>query len=86
RLAGGDPGDYTARGWVPTFWSDQYRHTLRIAGLSAGYDRTELSGVPGAEPFSVRCLAGDRLLALESLDRPRDHSSARRELRAHPLT
>ncbi|MCY9783604.1 hypothetical protein KIK06_06810 [Nocardiopsis sp. EMB25] len=71
---------------MPTFWSDQYRHTLRIAGLSAGYDRTELSGVPGAEPFSVRCLAGDRLLALESLDRPRDHSSARRELRAHPLT
>ncbi|KOX22171.1 NAD(P)/FAD-dependent oxidoreductase [Nocardiopsis sp. NRRL B-16309] len=85
RLAGEDPGPYAGQGWVPVFWSDQYHHTLRIAGLSTGYDTTDVGGAPGEGPFTVRCLAGGGLLAVESLDRPRDHSAARRELRAAPV-
>lgn len=61
---------------VPWFWSDQFHAKLQIAGLANGYDRTVVSGEPGA--FSVFCFQGERLRAVESVNRPADHLAARR--------
>ena len=61
-------------GWFS--WSDQFHTKLQIAGLAHGYDRTVVSGEPGA--FSVFCFQGERLRAVESVNRPADHMAARR--------
>jgi 3-phenylpropionate/trans-cinnamate dioxygenase ferredoxin reductase subunit len=61
---------------VPWFWSDQFAAKLQIAGLAGGYDRTVVSGEPGT--FSVFCFQGERLRAVESVNRPADHLAARR--------
>jgi 3-phenylpropionate/trans-cinnamate dioxygenase ferredoxin reductase subunit len=63
---------------VPWFWSDQLNAKLQIAGLSAGYDQAVLHGDPETGAFSVFCFRGDRLLAVESVNRARDHVAARR--------
>ena len=65
---------------VPWFWSDQYDIKLQIAGLSQGYDRTECEGDREASRFCVRYFAGDRLLAVDSINDPRSHMGARRSL------
>lgn len=65
---------------VPWFWSDQYEAKLQIAGLSAGHDRVEVEGQPEAGRFSVRYLAGSRLLAVDSINDARAHMLARRAL------
>lgn len=69
---------------VPWFWSDQGPLKLQIAGLAAGHDRTVLRGDPASGSFSVFCYRGERLLAIESMNRPADHMTARRLL-AGPL-
>ncbi|CAA9437007.1 MAG: Ferredoxin reductase [uncultured Quadrisphaera sp.] len=78
RIAG-RPFPYTA---LPWFWTDQLGSKLQIAGLSAGHDRAVLVGDGVGGPFSVYCFAGQRLLAVESVDRPADHMAARRVLGA----
>jgi len=79
RLAGGDPGPYTA---VPWFWTDQYTVKLQIAGLTAGHDRAVVAGDPGSGRFTVFCFAGSRLLGAESVNRTADHVITRRLLAA----
>jgi 3-phenylpropionate/trans-cinnamate dioxygenase ferredoxin reductase subunit len=79
----GKPAPYQA---VPWFWSDQGKLSLQIAGLTAGCDRTVFRGDPDGIAFSVFCFGGDRLLGVESLNRPADHMAARRLLaRDRPL-
>ncbi|WP_136656520.1 FAD-dependent oxidoreductase [Nitratireductor sp. XY-223] len=65
---------------VPWFWSDQYEIKLQIAGLSQGYDRTEVEGDETEDAFAVRYFAGDRLLCVDAVNMPRAHMMARREL------
>jgi 3-phenylpropionate/trans-cinnamate dioxygenase ferredoxin reductase subunit len=65
---------------APWFWSDQGDLKLQIAGLSTGYDRTVVRGEPASGAFSVFCFKGDRLLAVESVNRGPDHILARRLL------
>lgn len=65
---------------VPWFWSDQYDVKLQIAGLLDGHDRTETEGDMGGGHFSVRYFAGERLLAVCSINDPRSHMLARRAL------
>lgn len=65
---------------LPWFWSDQGALKLQIAGLSGGHDRTVLRGDPASGAFSVFCYQGERLLAVESLNRAPDHMAARRFL------
>jgi len=69
---------------VPWFWSDQYDVKLQIAGLSQGHDRTETDGDPASGRFSIRYFAGDRLIAVDSINDPRSHLAARRAL-ANPV-
>jgi 3-phenylpropionate/trans-cinnamate dioxygenase ferredoxin reductase component len=65
---------------VPWFWSDQRDLKLQIAGLTAGHDKAVLRGDPENGSFSVFCFAGERLIGVESVNRPADHIAARRLL------
>lgn len=65
---------------VPWFWSDQYDVKLQIAGLSEGHDRAVERRAPNTRARSVFYLRGDVLLAVDSMDQPRDHMLARRAI------
>ncbi|WBY03047.1 FAD-dependent oxidoreductase [Ramlibacter tataouinensis] len=65
---------------VPWFWSDQYELKLQMAGLSQGHDRCVLRGDPAARSFSAFYLAGERLLAIDAVNRPADFMLAKRLL------
>lgn len=65
---------------VPWFWSDQYALKLQMAGLSQGYDRCILRGDPSTQSFSAFYLAGDRLLAMDAVNRAADFMLAKRSL------
>ena len=73
-------GEETVYDPVPWFWSDQYDVKLQIAGLSTGYDRTELVGDPGEGRFALRYFSGDTLLAVDAINDPRSHMLARKEI------
>jgi 3-phenylpropionate/trans-cinnamate dioxygenase ferredoxin reductase subunit len=65
---------------LPWFWSDQGPDKLQIAGLTHGADRTVMRGTPESGSFSVFCYCGQRLLGVESVNRPADHVFARKLL------
>jgi 3-phenylpropionate/trans-cinnamate dioxygenase ferredoxin reductase subunit len=72
---------------APWFWSDQYDVRLQMAGLSAGHDTIVVRGDRTAQRFSVFYFQGERLIAVDSVNRAPDHGAARRLLdRGHPLT
>ena len=63
-----DPKPYHA---LPWFWSEQYDVKLQIAGLSQGYDNVVLRGDPETgRSFAVFYFAGERLLAVDAINRP----------------
>jgi 3-phenylpropionate/trans-cinnamate dioxygenase ferredoxin reductase subunit len=62
---------------VPWFWSEQFDVKLQIAGVRGGAERTVVSGDRACGKFSVLCFRGDRLVAVESVNRPGDHLAAR---------
>jgi len=66
---------------VPWFWTEQHGRKLQMAGLTAGYDRTEIVHTE-PDKFSVYCYAGTRLLGCESVNSPKDHARARKQLAA----
>jgi 3-phenylpropionate/trans-cinnamate dioxygenase ferredoxin reductase component len=70
---------------VPWFWSDQYELKLQMAGLSQGYDRCVLRGSLAARSFCTFYLQGNRVLAVDAVNRPGDFMLVRRAL-AQPLT
>jgi 3-phenylpropionate/trans-cinnamate dioxygenase ferredoxin reductase subunit len=63
---------------VPWFWSDQFDIKLQIAGLSQDHDRVIVDGNPADRTFSVAYIRNDTLLAVDAINRPRDHMLARR--------
>jgi len=75
----GDNAPYRA---VPWFWSDQYDAKLQIAGLANGHDLEVIRGDEQGGPFSVFCYAKRRLIAVESINAPGDHMTARRLLQS----
>lgn len=77
----GKPRPYVA---VPWFWSDQYELKLQMAGLSEGYDQCVLRGEPHERGFCAFYLRGNRLLAVDAVNRPADFMLARRAL-ANPM-
>ena len=62
------------------FWSDIGDMKLQMVGLTAGSDRQILSGESAENRFSVFHFAGDRLTAIESVNRPADHMLGRKML------
>ncbi len=67
---------------VPWFWSDQYDVKLQMVGISTGYDALVIRGLPESHQFSVFYFAGDRVIAVDSINRPAEHMVARRLIAA----
>jgi 3-phenylpropionate/trans-cinnamate dioxygenase ferredoxin reductase subunit len=63
---------------LPWFWSDQGGSKLQIAGLANPHDLTVTRGDPAQGAFSIFCYRHDRLVGVESVNRPADHMIARR--------
>lgn len=75
----GKPYAYEA---LPWFWSEQGPLRLQIAGLTTGFQQVVLRGEYEKGEYSAFCYAGDRLLGIESINKPADHAFARRLLAA----
>jgi len=74
----GKPEPYRA---LPWFWSEQYDVKLQIAGLSQGYDGLTLRGNPDeGRNFAVFYFSGDRLLAVDAINRPAEFMLGKRLL------
>lgn len=65
---------------VPWFWSDQKDAKLQMVGLADTATRRVLRGNPDEGAFSVFQFAGDRLVEIDSVNRPGDHMLGRRVL------
>lgn len=67
---------------VPWFWTDQFDIKLQMAGLSDGADREVLRGDLESHKFSVFYFRNARLIAVDSINRPGEHLTARKLLAA----
>lgn len=67
---------------VPWFWSDIGDMKLQMVGLTSGGDSHVVLGDLGENKFSIYHYAGDRLLGIESVNRPGDHMLGRKMLGA----
>ena len=79
-------GMTTAHDKVPWFWSDQYDLKLVIVGIGQGYDSVVLRGDPASRAFSACYLRDGELIALDSINMPKDQMAARKLIpgRARP--
>lgn len=71
-------GEPAVHDQVPWFWSDQFDLKLIIVGLSAGHDMTVTRGSLAARNFSVCYLRDGELIAVDTVNSPRDQMSARK--------
>lgn len=67
---------------VPWFWSDIGDMKLQMVGLTTAGDRHIVSGDAAENKLSVYHFCGDRLIAIESVNRPADHMLGRKMLGA----
>jgi 3-phenylpropionate/trans-cinnamate dioxygenase ferredoxin reductase subunit len=67
---------------VPWFWTDQFETRFQMAGLSGTHDQSVLRGSIEARKFSMFYFKQGRLLAVDSVNRPGDHVTARKMLAA----
>jgi len=75
----GQPRPFTGTPW---FWTDQYDRKLQMAGLATGADHHVLRGSTEAPPFSLWHFAGARLVAVDTINTPKEHLLARKLLDA----
>jgi 3-phenylpropionate/trans-cinnamate dioxygenase ferredoxin reductase subunit len=72
---------------VPWFWSDQYELKLQMAGLSRGHDRFVMRGTAEDARFSLFYFRGERLVAVDAVNRPAEYMLGRKIIGAAlPLT
>jgi 3-phenylpropionate/trans-cinnamate dioxygenase ferredoxin reductase subunit len=71
-------GKPKAQEGVPWFWSDQYDLKLKMVGLSHGYDQFVLRGSPDTGAFCAFYLLGQRVLAVDTINRVPDFMVAKR--------
>lgn len=62
---------------APWFWSDQYDLKLQIAGLFQGYDHVAFRGVMADRAFAAFYYKGDRLIAVDAVNRPGEYLGAK---------
>lgn len=65
-------------GEVPWFWSDQYDLNLQMVGMPLAWDALVFRGEPGALPFTVFYISGERVVAANAVNNPRDVRFARK--------
>jgi len=78
RILGRD-GCYSS---VPWFWTDQFDIKLQMAGISAGHDCAVTRGSAENRKLSVFYFKQNRLIAIDSINRPLDHILGRKLLAA----
>lgn len=71
-------GTPTPHDKVPWFWSDQYDLKMIIVGLSQGYDEAITRGSPASRSFSVCYLREGELIAVDTVNAPKDQMAARK--------
>jgi len=76
-------GATTVHDKVPWFWSDQFDLKLIIVGVGYGYDSIIVRGSPATRSFSVCYLRGGELVALDSVNTPKDQMAARKLIAVH---
>jgi 3-phenylpropionate/trans-cinnamate dioxygenase ferredoxin reductase subunit len=80
----GNPQPYNA---VPWFWTDQFEAKLQMVGLSTNFDQEVTRGPLESGKFSVCYFRENRLIAIDSVNRPGDHLAGRKLIaNATPLT
>ena len=67
---------------VPWFWSDQFDLKLIIIGIGQGYDAVVTRGEPATRSFSVCYLRGGELIAVDTVNSPKDQMAARKLIAA----
>ncbi len=67
---------------VPYFWSEQFGRMVQYVGFHGSADELVWRGDPAAEKWAVAWLAGERLVALLTVGRPRDLLQGRRVIEA----
>jgi 3-phenylpropionate/trans-cinnamate dioxygenase ferredoxin reductase subunit len=68
---------------VPWFWSDQYDLKLIIVGLCQAHDTVVTRGNPSMRSFSACYLRNGELIAIDSVNSPKDQMAARKLIAAH---
>ncbi|MGB0668895.1 MAG: oxidoreductase C-terminal domain-containing protein, partial [Porticoccaceae bacterium] len=63
---------------LPWFWSDQYDVKLQIAGMNQGYTHAVIRGDNASHSFTVFYLKGDRIIAVDCINRPKDFMMAKK--------
>jgi 3-phenylpropionate/trans-cinnamate dioxygenase ferredoxin reductase component len=63
---------------VPYFWSEQFGRMLQYAGHHAGADRLVLRGDASGSSWTACWLTGDRLVAVLTVNLPKDLMQGRR--------
>jgi 3-phenylpropionate/trans-cinnamate dioxygenase ferredoxin reductase subunit len=76
-------GNATLHDKLPWFWSDQYDLKLVIVGVAHGYDSVVIRGSPAARAFSACYLRGGELIAIDTVNSPKDQMAARKLIAAH---
>jgi len=66
---------------IPWFWSDQYDLKLQIVGLNNGYDQLITRGDPQSRSFAGFYLQGDKLLAVDAINSPREFMLGKKLIR-----
>ena len=67
---------------IPWFWSDQYHYKWQSAGLATGADELVIRGDEASGDFAVYSFRNGRLIAVDTVCRPREHMAARTLLNA----
>jgi 3-phenylpropionate/trans-cinnamate dioxygenase ferredoxin reductase component len=75
-------GSHEPYGSIPRFWSDQYDLKLQIVGHSGRCDQMVTRGSVEEGRFSVFHYNQERLIAVDSINRPGDQMAARRLITA----
>ncbi len=76
-------GNETLHDKLPWFWSDQFDLKLVVVGVAQGYDTVVMRGAPAARCFSACYLRGGELIAIDTVNAPKDQMAARKLIAAH---
>jgi 3-phenylpropionate/trans-cinnamate dioxygenase ferredoxin reductase component len=75
-------GTPTVHDKVPWFWSDQFDLKMIIVGLCQGHDTVVTRGSPASRSFSACYLRDGELIAIDSINSPKDQMAARKLIAA----
>ena len=76
-------GAATPHDKLPWFWSDQFDLKLVIVGVAQGFDSVILRGSAATRSFSACYLRGGELIAIDTVNAPKDQMAARKLIAAH---